>query len=163
MLDAIKLVFLFGFTLHNVEEAVWLPRWAKDAKRFYQPVQSDEFIFAVIIITMVGYLLTALDFLAGDTVHLLRYAYLGFAGMMGINALLPHLAATVVLKKYCPGLVTGLFLNLPVSLILVVGHLKNGLDAVYLVGAVVLVSSLTLFSLKYLFRLGRTLVDFSDG
>lgn len=160
--SAIKTIFLFGFTLHNLEEAVWLPRWSKYAKRFHEPVQSDQFIFAVIVITVIGYLLTALDFLIGDVDHLVRYIYLGFVGMMGINSIFPHLASTIILKKYCPGLVTGLFLNLPLSLVLIIGALKNEIDAVYLLMAVILVSSLTLLSLRYLFRLGDVLINFPD-
>lgn len=162
-LNAIKIIFLFGFTLHNLEEAVWLPRWSQYAKRFHAPVQPDQFIFAVIVITMLGYLLTALDFLVGDSSGLLRYTYLGFVGMMGLNSIFPHLASTVMLQKYCPGLITGLFLNLPLSLILIIGYFKNGIDIAYWLVAVIIMSSLTLFSLKYLFRLGTVLIDFSDG
>lgn len=162
VLNAIKIIFLFGFTLHNLEEAVWLPRWSKYAKRFQEPVQSDEFIFAVIIITMIGYILTAMDFLVGDSHDLVRYTYLGFVGMMGINSIFPHLVSSVVLKKYCPGLVTGLFLNLPLSVALINSHLKNGGDIAYLLVSVIIMSGLTLFSLKYLFRLGSTLIDFPE-
>ena len=162
VLSTIKIIFLFGFTLHNLEEAVWLPKWSNYAKRFHQPVQSDQFIFAVIVITMIGYILTALDFLAGVSGNILNYTYLGFVGMMGLNSIFPHLVSTIVLKKYCPGLVTGLFFNLPFSVILITGYIKNGFDAVYVLGAVIIVSSLTLFSLKYLFRLGSVLIDFSD-
>ncbi len=160
VLPAIQIIFLLGFTLHNLEEAVWLPRWSTSAGRFYQPVQTDPFFFAVIVITLSGYALTALDFLAGDSIDLLRYAYLGFVGMMGLNAIFPHLALTVALKKYCPGLMTGLWLNLPLSLLVVIGHIRSGSNAVYVFWAVAIVSGITLVSLKYLFRLGGALLDF---
>ena len=98
----------------------------------------------------------------GDSGNFVNYIYLGFVGMMGINSVFPHLVSTIVLKKYAPGLITALFLNLPFSLILIIGHIKNGINIFYLLVAIIIVSGLVLFSLKYLFRLGRILINFSD-
>jgi hypothetical protein len=162
VLNAIKIIFLLGFTLHNLEEAIWLPKWSKYARKFHEPVETNQFIFAVIVVTMIGYILTALDLLIGDSGNFVNYIYLGFVGMMGINSVFPHLVSTIVLKKYAPGLITALFLNLPFSLILIIGHIKNGINIFYLLVAIIIVSGLVLFSLKYLFRLGRILINFSD-
>jgi hypothetical protein len=162
VLNAIKIIFLLGFTLHNLEEAIWLPKWSKYARKFHKPVESNQFIFAVIVVTIIGYILTALDLLIGDSGNFVNYIYLGFIGMMGINSVFPHLVSTIVLKKYAPGLITALFLNLPFSLILIIGHIKNGINIFYLLVAIIIVSGLVLFSLKYLFRLGRILINFSD-
>jgi len=111
---------------------------------------------------MIGCILTALDFLVCNLGNIVNYTYLGFIGMMGINSIFPHLVSTIVLKKYAPGLITGLFLNLPFSLILIIGYIKNGSNVFFLLVAIIIVSSLVLFSLKYLFRLGSTLIVFSD-
>lgn len=162
VLNAIKIIFLLGFTLHNLEEAIWLPKWSKYARKFHEPVETNQFIFAVIVVTIIGYILTALDFVIGDSGNFVNYIYLGFVGMMGINSVFPHLVSTIVLKKYAPGLITALFLNLPFSLILIIGHIKNGINIFYLLVAIIIVSGLVLFSLKYLFRLGRILINFSD-
>lgn len=159
-LNLLKLLFLLGFTLHNLEEALWLPQWSKLAKKFHEPVERNQFIFALVIITMAGYLLTLADILAGQHGNIINYTYLGFIGMMGINALIPHLAATVVLKKYAPGLITGILLNLPVSLLIIVHYFNNGLNVFYFVIAVLAVTGLTLSSLKYLFRLGAKLINY---
>ena len=148
VLSAIKIIFLLGFTLHNIEEAVWLPKWSKYARKFHEPVDSNQFIFAVIIVTIIGYLLTALDFLMSSSSGYVSYVYLGFVGMMGINALFPHLIATIALKKYAPGLMTALFLNLPLSLILIINSIKNGLSPFYVLAAIVIVGGIILFSLK---------------
>ena len=51
-LTAIKLLFLFGFTIHNIEEAIWLPKWSRYAKKFHEPVGSNKFIFAVMVVTI---------------------------------------------------------------------------------------------------------------
>jgi len=161
-LNVVRIIFLLGFTLHNLEEAIWLPKWSKYAKEFHEPVEANQFIFAVIIITIIGYILTALDILVGNLGSITNYIYLGFIGMMGINSIFPHLLSTIVLKKYAPGLITALFLNLPFSIVLINEHIKNGINVYYLLLAIFLVIGIVLFSLKYLFKIGRILIDFSD-
>ncbi len=160
IINSLKLLFLLGFTLHNLEEALWLPQWSKHAKKFHEPVERNKFIFAVIIITIAGYLITFLDILSGQQGSIINYIYLGFIGMMGLNAILPHLAATIVLKKYAPGLITGMLLNLPVSVIIIVLHIQDGSNVFYFVIAVLGVTGIVLFSLKHLFRLGGKLINY---
>jgi hypothetical protein len=159
MITAVKLLFLLGFTLHNLEESLWLPEWSKYAERFHKPVKRNPFIFAVIVITIFGYLITLADILVDQPEGMVHYIYLGFIGMMGLNAIFPHLAATVMLKKYAPGLLTGLLLNLPISLIIITHSITQGVNIFYLVIAVVLVAVATLQSLKHLFRIGEILID----
>lgn len=161
-LFALKFLFLFGFTLHNMEEAIWLPKWSQHAKKFHEPVETNEFLFAVIIVTILGYLLSAVDFLIGSPGNFSNYLYLGFIGMMGINVIFPHLLGTIILKKYAPGLITGLLLNLPFSFIIIRWHIKNGTKVFYLFVAIAIVAVLMLFSLKYLFRLGKKLFNYSN-
>jgi len=156
---SLKIIFLLGFTLHNIEEAIWLPKWSKLASKFHKPVASNQFIFAVIIVTMIGYLLTLFDILLGDNSIFYRYIYLGFVGMMGLNVIMPHLAGSIILKKYSPGLVTGLFLNLPISLIIIARCISNGLNVYYIILSIVLISCVILFLLKYLFILGDRLIN----
>jgi len=160
--DMIKIIFLLGFTLHNLEEAIWLPKWSKYASKYHEPVESNQFVFAVIVVTILGYFVTVLNLLAGETNYLFLYIYLGFIGMMGLNSIFPHLLSTIVLKKYCPGLMTGLLLNLPLAVIIIYHYLKTGINIYYLIIAVVIVSGVILFSLKYWFRLGKALIRFPD-
>jgi len=148
-----------GFTLHNLEEAIWLPRWSKLAKKYHEPVESGPFIFAIMVITVIGYILTILDFISGQVGSFANYAYLGFIVLMGINSIFPHLLATIVLKKYAPGLLTGISLNLPLSIIILIQHIKYGLDIYYLIAAIIIVGGIILSSLKPLFRLGKILID----
>jgi hypothetical protein len=160
ILNSAKLLFLLGFTLHNLEEAIWLPAWSKYARKFHEPVERNQFIFALIIITIAGYLIILLDMLTGQTGNIINYIFLGFIGMMGLNAIIPHLAATIVLKKYAPGLITGLLLNLPISIIIIVYYIQNGINIFYLVLAFLSITGLILFSLKHLFRLGGKLINY---
>lgn len=157
---ALKLIFLFGFTLHNLEEAIWLPEWSKQAKKFHEPVERNQFVFAVIIITLIGYLITLIDVLTNNYGSTFNYIYLGFIGMMGLNSIFPHLVATLLLKKYAPGLITGILLNLPISLVIIIRSIQSGINIYYLVLSIVVVTGLILSSLKYLFKLGEKLIKF---
>ncbi len=161
-LNFLKIIFLFGFTLHNIEEAIWLPKWSKYAKRFHESVTADQFIFAVIVVTIIGYVLTALEFLFGLQNNLINLIYLGFVGMMGINTIFPHLLAAIKIRKYSPGLITAIFLNLPFSSIIIWGYIISGINALALILSILAVSAIILFSLKYLFKLGSRLINFDE-
>jgi len=110
-----ELLFLLGFSLHNIEEALWLPAWSKHARKYHKEVSPNEFRFAVIIVTAIGYLLTFQYFVFGGDYAAAKYIYLGFILVMVVNVFFPHLIATIVLKKYAPGLITGLMLNAPLG------------------------------------------------
>jgi hypothetical protein len=160
MVISMQLLFLIGFTLHNLEESVWLPEWSKHAKKFHEPVERNQFIFAVIIITMIGCLVTFVNILFDQPGNIPNYIYLGFIGMMGLNSIFPHLVATLILKKYAPGLLTGILLNLPISLMLIIHYLQKGINIYYLILSIIIVTGLILFSLKYLFKLGEKLITY---
>jgi len=160
MILSIKLLFLMGFTLHNLEESAWLPEWSKQARKFHAPVEKSHYIFATIIITMIGYLVTLVDILSDEPGSIPNYLYLGFIGMMGVNAILPHLVATLLLKKYAPGLLTGILLNLPISIVIIKEYLHKGVEVYLLILSIAIVTGLVLFSLKYLFKLGEKLLRY---
>ena len=54
------LFFCLAITLHNLEEALWLPQWSQIGSAFQRPVSSNEFHFAVLIITALAYLISFL-------------------------------------------------------------------------------------------------------
>ena len=151
------LLFLLCFTLHNIEEALWLPDWSRHASRFHRPVKAVEFRFAVLAVTVLGYVLCFLSLAWGQSWAPVRYAWYGFVLMMCINAVFPHLAATIALRRYAPGVLTGLALNLPVGLYLVfVAHGQSPADP-WLWLATFAVAGPVLLSLGPLFRLGARL------
>ena len=156
------LLFLLGFSLHNIEEALWLPAWSQKAKRFHEPVGPDEFRFAVIMVTALGYFLTFTHFLLLPDSPIFRYAYLGFIAMMVLNAVFPHLASTIVLRSYCPGLSTGLALNIPVGLFVLCTDISGRSDALRVLGATVVITAVVLVLLPLWFRAGRALVGGND-
>jgi hypothetical protein len=111
----IEILFLLGFSLHNIEEALWLPQWSQNATRFHKPVSNNEFHFAVIMVTAIGYLFTFQYFVFGSTYAIAKFAYLGFILMMVFNTFFPHILSTIYLKKYAPGTLTALLLNFPIG------------------------------------------------
>uniref|UniRef100_A0A832G0V8 HXXEE domain-containing protein n=1 Tax=Ignavibacterium album TaxID=591197 RepID=A0A832G0V8_9BACT len=158
---SVKLIFLLGFTLHNIEEAIWLPEWSKYAKKFHEPVNRNQFVFAVIVVTIIGYLVTVAEIIENTPGSIFSYIYLGFIGMMGLNAIFPHLISTFLLKRYAPGLVTAMFLNLPLSIIIITRYLNADIGVYSLILAILLVSGTMLLALKPLFKAGKKLINFS--
>lgn len=154
-----ELLFIMSFTLHNIEEAIWLPMWSKYARRYHPQVANNEFHFAVMVITLLGYILTFIFLVFGNSNDIIMYSYLGFVMMMCFNAIFPHLIATIVLKKYAPGTLTGLLLNLPIGLYLIFGRYGDQLVAYKLIIGFVVITIATLTSLRPLFKLGKRFID----
>jgi hypothetical protein len=153
----LELLFLLGFTLHNLEEALWLPAWSKHAKRFHREVQRNEFHFAALAVTIAGYLLTFLHLTNRNMyIHLVFY---GFVLVMCANAIFPHLLATIIFRRYAPGLLTGLFLNLPIGLTLVQQGLSAGLPERDLILAAVILGIVLALLINPLFKLGGRVID----
>lgn len=154
--------FCFAITLHNIEEAIWLPKWSQQSSRFQKPVTSSEFHFAVIFITVLAYL-SALCFLVMPESDFAKWIFIGFLGSMIINAIFPHLIATVFLKKYAPGLLTGLVLNLPInSLVIYRMFLDNLIIWKELIISTFIVGIILLALIPFLFKIGAKIARLSS-
>lgn len=116
-MELLVVLFCFAITLHNLEEAIWLPAWSQQASRFQKPVTEGEFRFAVTIITGLAYL-SAVSYMIWPHVDLAKWIFVGFLGSMIVNAIFPHLIAALSMKQYAPGLATGLLLNIPVNVLI---------------------------------------------
>lgn len=154
-----EIIFLVCFTLHNIEELIWLPGWSKNAGKYHPQVKRKEFGFALAVVTLIGYFLTFAFLNSESPNEIIRYLYLGFVMMMCLNAVFPHLIAAVVLKRYAPGLLTGLLLNLPAGLYVVFGRHGDQLELNKLAAGFAVCTVVTVFSLRPLFKLGRKLFD----
>lgn len=120
--------FPLAITLHNLEEAIWLPKWSKNVKQFHKPIEVNEFYFAVIFVTILAYLSTFLAIVFPSS-WLWKHIFYGFLGAMILNTFVPHIISTIVLRKYSPGLATGLFLLVPMNSFILyqsvtLGHVK---------------------------------------
>lgn len=146
--------FCFAITLHNIEEAIWLPKWSQNATKFHKPVSANEFLFAVIVITMLAYL-AAFSYFYWPESNFTKWMFVGFLGSMIFNAIFPHLAATIVMQKYAPGLVTGLFLNIPINSMIIYRMLSNNsIIWTELIISTVVVGIILLTLIPILFKVG---------
>jgi len=80
--------------------------------------------------------------------------------MVGVlaNVLIPHVAVSVVTRRYMPGVATGVALNLPTLSLLVVLALREGYVSGWeAVAYSVSVTGIGLLSIPALFKLGKIL------
>ncbi|MGG2017009.1 HXXEE domain-containing protein [Bacillus sp. S10(2024)] len=151
------ILFLFAITLHNLEEAVWLPEWSNHASKFHKPVGKNEFYFAVIVITSLAYLST-FYYLFSPNSSLAKYILIGFISSMIINAIFPHLLASIVLKRYAPGLLTGMLLNIPINSFILYQFFKNNeLTFNELFLSTLIVAGVLASLIPILFKIGKSI------
>ncbi|MDR0748051.1 MAG: HXXEE domain-containing protein [Tannerellaceae bacterium] len=112
MMNSIK-ILPFAFALHNFEEA-----WAicKAGKFEHNPfvVSSNQFIIAVALFTVLGFVLVFGKKLYRNQQYY-QFSTTGFAGMLFLNAFFPHILATIYFRAYMPGFITALLLILPLT------------------------------------------------
>lgn len=114
-----------AITIHMVEEMIWLPKWSQTAGSWHKPVSSRQFAFASIILIAAAFALTtwaARSEKGGTAVYLT----LGLALTMLLNIYFPHVGSAIALKRYAPGIVTGLLINLPLMPLLIWTALQEG-------------------------------------
>jgi hypothetical protein len=112
-------------TLHNLEEALWLPAWANRTGFWRTPVSPRFFRFVVAVLTALAFLVTWLSARSGaQTVW--TYLMFGYIAAMLANAVYPHLALSISTRSYMPGVATAVALNLPVLSFLVASALSDG-------------------------------------
>jgi drug/metabolite transporter (DMT)-like permease len=156
------LIFPLAITLHNIEEALWLPQWSQFAKRYHKRVGRNEFYFALICVTLIAYL-SSFFFLLFNEVVILKYIYFGFVGAMILNAIFPHLIATIVLKRYAPGVITGILMNVPCFSSLIIFAIKENVISTFeVIISTVVVGGTILASLPIFFKLGQRLTMFEQ-
>ncbi len=160
-----NLLWLFPIvvTLHNAEEAIWLPGWSKRAVLWRSPVTPGTFRFTVAVLTVLAFAITWLSAVSGKQTV---WTYLAFGCMVVTlaNVLIPHLALTVVLRSYMPSVATAVVLNLPVLSLLVVlavreGYVSGWKAAAYSAG----VAGLLIATIPALFKIGKILNLYAPG
>ena len=124
-----KLQWLFpvAVTLHNLEEAIWMPGW--DLRHAAQipvhPPGALEFRTALVLITVAAFVVTYLSIQRGAQSV---WAYLTFGSVVAMlaNVFVPHVPAAIFFHGYVPGVVTAIIINLPLMAILAVRALRDG-------------------------------------
>jgi hypothetical protein len=117
-----KLQWLFpvAVSLHNSEEAIWMPGWASQhhIRLPFALPQAGQIRFALIVLTIAAFAVTYLSQRKGKQSF---WAYLTFGSIVAVlvNVFVPHVPATLVYRTYTPGVVTAVLVNLPLMSLLV--------------------------------------------
>jgi hypothetical protein len=128
---------LFAIAAHMVEEFVWPGGFAK-WYRAYPPGYSTTVSARLLIIVNAVFVgLALLPPLLGATPQGFAY-WVVVVAIAAANALF-HLRATIVTRRYSPGVVTGLALYLPLAVVGIADLLRLHLVAVSTVGQAVLI------------------------
>jgi hypothetical protein len=108
-------LFPIAVTLHNAEEAIWMPGWAArhGSELPVHPPPAGEVRAALLALTLLAFILTALSARKGPQ-SIWAYLTFGYIVAMWVNVLVPHLPASVIFFSYTPGAVTAVLINLPV-------------------------------------------------
>ncbi|WP_269630693.1 HXXEE domain-containing protein [Pelomonas sp. BJYL3] len=100
--DGLGLAFTAAVLVHNAEEAWLLPRWSR-AQSWYRPVGDGEFRWAVLLLSLLLLGLTGLQLAWGSRFAELSAVFSAYVIAMLVNALLPHLALSLLQRRYMPG------------------------------------------------------------
>ncbi|HEX3543329.1 MAG TPA: HXXEE domain-containing protein [Candidatus Acidoferrum sp.] len=111
-LERLLWMFPVAVTLHNLEEAVWLPAWSQHAGIWEQPVGAREFRVAAVLLAIFAYAVTYWSIRTGQE-GVGTYVITGFLFAMLLNVIY-HVAATLSLREFAPGILTAVLINLPV-------------------------------------------------
>lgn len=111
--ETVQWAFPIAVTLHNLEEAIWLPGfWAQ--RSWHLPLNATDFRFGAALVAGLAYALTYLSVRHGAR-SMSTYAWAIFSAIMLLNAIW-HLAVTAYLRAYAPGVITAVVLVLPVTI-----------------------------------------------
>jgi len=120
-------LFPIAVTLHNAEEAIWMPRW--DVRHLEdvvgRPPGVAEIRVALVVLTLLAFAFTYFSARRGpETVW--AYLVFGYIIAMLANVFVPHVPAAIVFRGYAPGVVTAVLINLPVMSLLTIRMLREG-------------------------------------
>lgn len=152
---ALSWLFVIATAAHNAEEAIWLPAWSRTAGRWRRAVGATEFRFAVAVLTALAIISAWLATMQGKE-SMGAYLMASYALAMALNAIFPHLLASLALRCYMPGTATGMLVNLPIGVALLTRALREGYieaSAFLKFGPLIVIGVVA--SIPLLFRIGR--------
>jgi len=155
---ALSWLFAGAVTVHNLEEALWLPAWSARNRRFPSRVTPAQFRLVVAVLTALAWAVAAAA-ARGPRGSIAALLVCGYALAMLANAVAPHLAVTAVTRSYAPGTASAWLLNVPAGAALV----HRGVGGGWVAGATLawvgpLCVVALLLSLPALFALARAIL-----
>ena len=122
----LPLLFVTAVTLHDIEEALWLPDWMRThVKTVFDPHPLAYCVGTSLISLFVW--IAALAVGIWPNVIQFHLVLSGFAVAMSINAVVPHLSMSLIRRSYMPGTATGMLFNLPLAVLLIHTQQRSGL------------------------------------
>jgi hypothetical protein len=111
-------LFPIAVTLHNSEEALYMPKWvAAHAEHLVVHPGVTRIWFGLLLFTLAAFAVTYMSAKKGKQ-SVWAYLLFGYAVAMLANVFIPHVPATLIFGEYTPGIVTAVLINLPVMSIL---------------------------------------------
>ena len=110
-------------TLHNIEEALTMPHWVMANLPFIKenlPVNIDihftpaQLLLSLFLATVVPFIVTILC-VNGEKQSGRVYLLFLLQAIVLLNVFIPHIAASIRMKQYNPGVITAVCVNLPFS------------------------------------------------
>ncbi len=112
-------------TIHNIEEAVFLPAWSAGAGLWNWHLTVFQFRFAVAAVTLLVYVIIYYYTRNGNKFS--THLYCGTLVVILVNVFVPHLAVSVLTASCSPGVLSGIILNVPATLYLLRRGLRENL------------------------------------
>jgi hypothetical protein len=152
---AIAWLFTVGVLAHNIEEALFLPRWSASAGRWHVPVGPTEFRFAVAVLSAALLAIVGAASVTGPGT-LAAYLPSGYVLAMLVNVVVPHLITTIATGRYMPGTATAIVFNLPLGCLFLKRALaENFIELKVFAWAGPVIAFAIAASIPLLFALGR--------
>jgi hypothetical protein len=107
-------LFPVAVTLHNSEEAAFMPSWLA-AHRNRVPLHPPPGAIwgGLLFLTLAAIAITAFSAKYGKQ-SVPAYLLFGYIAAMLMNVFLPHVPATIVFRAYTPGAISAVSINLPI-------------------------------------------------
>lgn len=126
-------LFPIAVTLHNGEEALFMPAWdVAHSNQIPLHPRAAVIWLALLLLTAIAYVITALSAKRGPQ-SVWAYLLFGYIAATWVNVFVPHIPAAIFFRGYAPGVITAVLINLPLMSILlfqvVRDHWVSGIKA----------------------------------
>ncbi len=118
------ILFGIGVTLHNLEEGMFLANWFRSHVKLWFEPNPKIYWFLTSLVSVVVWIPVVGVCISAEGSHF-QDALSGFALVMVINVVFPHLALSLSKRSYSPGVGTAILFNLPLGALLIKEHLNS--------------------------------------